>query len=164
METKPRRNTKSIIRRDSIANEMSKSPNCLLHLKSKGKRSKGITLKEDTSYLNLQGSFPANCHKTSDFLWVWKCLSSLLFTWLQENRKVFWCFQGVEKGCIVSKWVKSPQTSKQTLRISEIGYFDLIRRKIRNFKRLKDQSVMYIFAKKTLYNFAFFVLVKIPSR
>ena len=64
----------------------------------------------------------------------------------------------------MSKWVKSPQTSKQTLRISEIGYFDLIRRKIRNFKRLKDQSVMYIFAKKNLYIFAFFVLVKIPSR
>ena len=24
-----------------------------------------------------------------------------------ENRKVFWCFQGVEKGCIGNKWVKS---------------------------------------------------------
>ena len=23
-----------------------------------------------------------------------------------ENRKVFWCFQGVEKGCIGNKWVK----------------------------------------------------------
>ena len=23
-----------------------------------------------------------------------------------ENRKVFWCFQGVEKGCIENKWVK----------------------------------------------------------
>ena len=23
-----------------------------------------------------------------------------------ETRKVFWCFQGVEKGCIWSKWVK----------------------------------------------------------
>ena len=24
-----------------------------------------------------------------------------------ENRKVFWCFQGVEKECIGNKWVKS---------------------------------------------------------
>ena len=23
-----------------------------------------------------------------------------------ENRKVFWCFQGVEKGCIGNEWVK----------------------------------------------------------
>ena len=23
-----------------------------------------------------------------------------------ENRKVFWCFQGVEKGSIGNKWVK----------------------------------------------------------
>ena len=23
-----------------------------------------------------------------------------------ENRKAFWCFQGVEKGCIGSKWVR----------------------------------------------------------
>ena len=23
-----------------------------------------------------------------------------------ENRKVFWCFQGVEKGCTENKWVK----------------------------------------------------------
>ena len=24
-----------------------------------------------------------------------------------ENRKVFWCFQGVEKGCIENEWVKA---------------------------------------------------------
>ena len=26
---------------------------------------------------------------------------------ISENRKVFWCFQGVEKGCIGKKWVNS---------------------------------------------------------
>ena len=25
-----------------------------------------------------------------------------------ENRKVFWCFQGVEKGCIRNEWVNKP--------------------------------------------------------
>ena len=25
-----------------------------------------------------------------------------------ENRKVFWCFQGGEKGCLGNKWVKRP--------------------------------------------------------
>ena len=24
---------------------------------------------------------------------------------ISENRKVFWCFQGIEKGCIGNKWV-----------------------------------------------------------
>ena len=24
----------------------------------------------------------------------------------QKNRKVFWCFQGVEKGCIGNEWIK----------------------------------------------------------
>ena len=39
-----------------------------------------------------------------------------------ENRKVFWCFQGVEKGCIGNKWVKytyflvSPKTLKNLLK------------------------------------------------
>ena len=25
---------------------------------------------------------------------------------MSENRKAFWCFQGVEKGCIGNEWVK----------------------------------------------------------
>ena len=29
-----------------------------------------------------------------------------------ENRKVFWCFQGVEKGCIGNEWVKQAIVSK----------------------------------------------------
>ena len=32
-----------------------------------------------------------------------------------ENRKVFWYFQGVEKGCIGNEWVK-----KGILKVSEI--------------------------------------------
>ena len=24
-----------------------------------------------------------------------------------ENRKIFWCFQGVEKGCIGNEWVNA---------------------------------------------------------
>ena len=28
-----------------------------------------------------------------------------------QNRKVFWCFQGVEKECIGNKWVKSFQAN-----------------------------------------------------
>ena len=35
-------------------------------------------------------------------------VSNALFLYLlktSENRKVFWCFQGAEKGCIGNKWV-----------------------------------------------------------
>ena len=35
-------------------------------------------------------------------------IPNALFLWLlklSENRKVFWCFQGVEKGCIGYEWV-----------------------------------------------------------
>ena len=28
-----------------------------------------------------------------------------------ENRKVLWCFQGVEKGCIGNEWVKQVQAN-----------------------------------------------------
>ena len=31
-----------------------------------------------------------------------------------ENRKVFWCFQGVEKGCIGNEWVKIKVTNSET--------------------------------------------------
>ena len=30
---------------------------------------------------------------------------------ISENRKVFWCFQGVEKGCIGNKWVNVIRTT-----------------------------------------------------
>ena len=32
-----------------------------------------------------------------------------------ENRKIFWCFQGVEKGCIGNKWVKSEHFSNHVI-------------------------------------------------
>ena len=34
-----------------------------------------------------------------------------------ENRKIFWCFQGVEKGYIGNKWVKYEDTTLQTMSI-----------------------------------------------
>ena len=37
------------------------------------------------------------------------CVPIVLFLYppkTSENRKVFWCFQGVEKGCIANEWVK----------------------------------------------------------
>ena len=40
-----------------------------------------------------------------------------------ENRKVFWYFQGVEKGCIVKEWVKCH------LRKTNITYFPLKERR-----------------------------------
>ena len=33
----------------------------------------------------------------------------------RENRKIFWCFPGVEKGCIRNKWVKNASVNKSTL-------------------------------------------------
>ena len=30
-----------------------------------------------------------------------------------ENHKVFWCFQGVEKGCIGNKWANTPREKSQ---------------------------------------------------
>ena len=43
-----------------------------------------------------------------------------------ENLAVFWCFQGVEKGCIVNEWVKRKlmYKSKQvSIKISKISKF-----------------------------------------
>ena len=43
------------------------------------------------------------------FIWLYKPFvsnASFLYLLNTENRKVFWCFQDVEKGCIGNKWVK----------------------------------------------------------
>ena len=45
-----------------------------------------------------------------------------------ENRKVVWCFQGIEKGCIGNDWVKyasnyDSQESIQTLSTSKMKCF-----------------------------------------
>ena len=45
---------------------------------------------------SLTHSFPMHPFPTA-----WKHLKT------SENRKVFWCFQGVEKGCIGNEWVKT---------------------------------------------------------
>ena len=43
-----------------------------------------------------------------------------------ENPKVFWCFQGAEKGCIGNEWVKWENISQPFTRISFIKVTSLI--------------------------------------
>ena len=52
-----------------------------------------------------------------------------------ENLTVFWCFQGVEKGCIENKWVKV-----KTLGISVIEKLN----KYRNFSQRGGESKFLI--------------------
>ena len=40
-----------------------------------------------------------------------------------ENRKVFWCFQGVEKGCIGNEWIKSKRLKVKDLVIVILSLF-----------------------------------------
>ena len=55
-----------------------------------------------------------------------------------ENRKVFWCFQAVEKGCIGNKWVNMLQTEWSFL-LKQSSYF----LKTWKFKNMLKSFLLY---------------------
>ena len=71
-----------------------------------------------------------------------------------EDRKVFWCFQRVEKGCIENKWVNWSDISvfgscgtAQKMKFSIKDFFskcDQIRRKLQIWSYLLKKSLMKI--------------------
>ena len=66
---------------------------CLVHVKEESSGNFVFQMSVMLRKINLFGS-------NAPFLYLLKT---------SENRKIFRCFQGVEKGCIANKWVNSTQ-------------------------------------------------------
>ena len=76
---------------------------------------------------------------------------------ISENRKVFCCFQGLEKGCIGNKWVNKAKTSRcMYLGVSETQFKENYRNCKKSFSNTSHQNLhnfqKYVFKKFKVYN------------
>ena len=100
--------------KEIISNELSTSPSCLGYRQL----SKFINIKYNLTVSKEQlRKCPNPFVPNASFLYPLET---------SENRKIFWCFQGVEKGYIGNKWIKvvDPDGVRERLKklIPEVNY------------------------------------------